>query len=227
MKWSEEAWERSRKIYAGILEEPFLKELAAGTLPEEKFARYIAQDEVYLGNYGKQMYEMADRMPVAEEREMFRAFADAGMEGEKLMHQLLIDRFGIDLAVEGSVVTKAYNAHTQRAVDSGSREVGLAAMLPCMWIYNRVGLHILEVATLEGNPYKEWIEEYGNEEFTAGVNGVVEMIDAWAEKVDAATREEMTEAYLEAALYEYAFWDYGYNGEEKDYSYCKSLKEWI
>ena len=227
MKWSEAIWEKSRKIYEGILEEPFLAELAAGTLPEEKFARYIAQDEVYIGNYGRQMYALADLMPVAEEREMFRAFADAGIEGEKQMHQLLIERFGVDTAVEGSAVTKAYNAHTQRAIDSGVREVGLAAMLPCMWIYNRVGLHILGMAKLEGNPYREWIEEYGNEEFTAGVNGVVEMIDAWAEKVDALTREAMDEAYLEAALFEFAFWDYGYHGASKDYSYMHTLEGWI
>jgi hypothetical protein len=37
----------------------------------------------------------------------------------------------------------------------------------------------------------------------------------------------MTRAYLEAALFEYAFWDYGYCGSDKDYSYMNSLKEWL
>ena len=227
MSWSKDIWEKSRRIYEGILEEPFIKELAAGTLPEDKFARYIAQDEVYIGNYGRQMYELADLMPDGPGRDMFRAFADSGIESEKLMHRLLIDRFGIDTEVVASPVTAAYNAHTQSAVDSRCREVALAAMLPCMWIYNRVGLHILGIAKLEGNPYREWIEEYGNEEFTAGVNAVLEMIDSWAEKAGRETLAAMDEAYLEAALFEYAFWDYGYRGEEGDYSYTKSLAEWI
>ena len=227
MSWSKEVWEKSLKIYDGILSEPFIKELASGALPEDKFARYIAQDEVYIGNYGRQMYELADLMQDPSEREMFRAFADSGIESEKLMHQLLIDRFGIQTDVVASEVTRKYNAHTQKAISGGIREVGLAAMLPCMWIYNRVGLHILGMAKLEGNPYREWIEEYGNEEFTAGVSAVLDMIDAWAEKADARTREAMTEAYLEAALFEYAFWDYGYRGEEGDYSYTEKLDGWI
>ena len=227
MSWTKQVWDKSRKIYDGILELPFIKELAAGTLSADRFARYIAQDEVYIGNYGRQMYELADKMADPADKAMFRAFADSGIESEKLMHQLLIDRFGIDTAVEGSAVTREYNAHTQHAVDSGSREIGLAAMLPCMWIYNRVGLHILSIASLEGNPYKEWIEEYGNEEFTAGVNGVLEMLDSWAGGVSPQVLGQMDEAYLAAALYEYAFWDYGYRGEDGDYSYLQDPCKWI
>ena len=30
----------------------------------------------------------------------------------------------------------------------------LAAMLPCIWIYNRVGLYILRIAKLEGNDFQ-------------------------------------------------------------------------
>lgn len=213
MSWSKEVWEKSLPIYDAILEQPFIRELAAGTLPADKFARYIAQDEIYIGNYGRQMYELADLMTTAEDHDMFVAYADSGIESEKVMHQLLIGRFGIDTEVVASHVTRAYNDHTQKAIDSGSREVGLAAMLPCMWIYNRVGLHILSIASLEGNPYREWIEEYGNEEFTSGTNMVVDLIDSWAEGVDEKTRSEMTEAYLEAAQYEYDFWKYGYDGE--------------
>ena len=139
----------------------------------------------------------------------------------------LITRFGIDTKVEPSVVTSTYNSHTQAAIDSGCKEVALAAMLPCMWIYNEVGLYILSIASLEGNPYREWVMEYGNEEFTEGVNAVLALADGWAAAADDATRAGMTRAYLEAALFEYAFWDYGYSGPEKDYSYMNSLKEWL
>lgn len=227
MSWSKEVWEKSLKIFNGILEEPFVKELAAGTLAAEKFARYIAQDEQYLGNYGRQMFEFADLLSDPSEHALFVAFAESGMEGEKQMHQLLIDRFSIDTEVVASEVTKAYNDHTQKAVDSKNRLTALAALLPCMWIYNRVGLAILEKAQLEGNPYREWIEEYGNEEFTAGVNDVVSMIDSWAEGADAETLELMTEAYLRAALYEYAFWDYGYRGDDGEYGYMDEIGQWI
>ncbi len=227
MSWTENVWNKSLRIYNSILEEPFIRELAGGTLSEDRFARYIAQDEVYIGNYGRQMFELADKMKDAADREMFRSFAQSGIDSEKMMHELLIERFGINTEVKASMVTKAYNAHTQKAVDSGSREIGLAAMLPCMWIYNRVGLHILSIAKLDGNPYREWIEEYGNVEFTAGVNSVLEMIDSWAAAADGQTRAGMDRAYLEAALFEYAFWDFGYRGEGGDYRYLNDLSVWI
>ena len=227
MSWTKDVWAESAKIFEGIKGLPFIKELADGSLDPSRFDRYIAQDEVYIGNYGRQMFLLADMMTDPAQQEMFRAFAQTGIDGEKAMHELLIARFGVDTEVEASTVTSTYNNHTQAAIDSGSKEVALAAMLPCMWIYNEVGLYIRSIASLEGNPYKEWVLEYGNEEFTEGVSAVLAIADEWAAAADDETRARMTHAYLEAALFEYAFWDYGYSGPEKDYSYMNSLKEWI
>lgn len=225
--WSQDIWRASNKIYKAILGEDFIKELADGSLPIEKFSRYIAQDEVYLSNYYRQMFELAELMDNEQNKALFTAFAESGMEGEKVMHQFLIDKYGIDTDVQASSVTKAYNDHTQAGIDSGNRCIALAGMLPCMWIYNRVGLHILGMAKLEGNPYKEWILEYGNEEFTEGVNTVLDIADAWASEADEETLREMKRYYLKAALYEYAFWDYGYKGDGSSYDYSESLEEWI
>ena len=210
--WTREAWDAAAGIYNEIIEHPFIKELAAGTLATEKFDRYLAQDEIYVGNYGRQMFELANLMDDPAQHDMFYEFAKEGIEGEKAMHALLIDRFGIDTQVAPSSVTSAYNAHTEEAIRSGSKELGLAAMLPCMWVYNEVGLHILRTANLEGNPYREWIQEYGNEAFTQGVCEVLKLADTYAASVDEETRARMTKAYVEATRFEYLFWDYGYYG---------------
>ena len=61
----------------------------------------------------------------------------------------------------------------------------------------------------------------------AGVNKVLKMIDGWASKADSQTREMMDYYYLKAALYEYAFWDYGYHSDGKSYDYIDSLEEWL
>ncbi|MBQ1682826.1 MAG: TenA family protein [Bacteroidales bacterium] len=210
--WTRQAWDAAFPIYNQILDHPFIKELAAGTLAPDKFDRYLAQDELYVGNYGRQMFELAELIPDSQQHDMFYAFAKEGIEGEKAMHALLIDRFGIDTQVQPSQVTAAYNAHTEAAIRSGSKEIGLAAMLPCMWVYNEVGLHILRTAAVEGNPYREWIQEYGNEAFTAGVAQVLELADSYAAAAPEDIRERMTSAYIEATRFEYLFWDYGYNG---------------
>ena len=225
--WSKEVWKKSSKIYNSILELDFLKELSEGTLSNDIFARYIAQDEIYLKNYYHQMNMLADMMESTDDKELFIAFAKSGMEGEKALHDMLIDRYGIETKVEPSKVTSDYNAHICEGIATGDLCIALASVLPCMWIYNQVGLHILNHSKLEGNPFKEWILEYGQEEFTTGVNKVLKMVDGWASKTDKQTREKMDYYYLKAALYEYAFWDYGYNADSKSYNYTESLEEWL
>ena len=227
ISWSREVWKKSARIYDSILGLDFLNELSKGTLSNHAFARYIAQDEIYLKNYYNQMYMLADLMEEEQDRNLFLSFAQSGMEGEKALHDMLIEKYGIDTDVKASMVTAGYNAHICEGIATGNPCVALASVLPCMWIYNQVGLHILNHSKLEGNPYMEWILEYGQEEFTTGVNKVLKMIDVWAAKADKETREMMDHYYLKAALYEYAFWDYGYHGDGKSYEYIDSLEEWL
>ena len=213
--WTAQAWEAAADIYDNIIEHPFIKELAAGTLDPARFDRYLAQDELYIGNYGRQMFELAELIDDPSAHEMFVGFAKEGIEGEKAMHALLIDRFGIDTEVLPSPITADYNAHTQAAIGTGSKEIGLAAMLPCMWVYNEVGQHILKTASVEGNPYREWIQEYGNEAFTEGVNAVLRLADSYAAATDESTRSRMNEEFVAATRFEYWFWDYGYYGKDR------------
>ena len=227
ISWSKEVWQKSARIYDSILELEFLKELSEGTLSNDSFARYIAQDEIYLKNYYDQMYLLAGLMEEEQDRDLFLSFAQSGMDGEKALHEMLIEKYGIVTDVKPSKVTSGYNAHIRDGIATGDPCVALASVLPCMWIYNQVGLHILNHSKLEGNPYKEWILEYGQEEFTTGVNKVLKMIDGWAAKADKETREMMDHYYLKSALYEYAFWDYGYHGDCKSYEYIDSLEEWL
>lgn len=144
---------------------------------------------------------------------MIRAYSLSGTDSEQQLHQLLIDRFGIESTAQPSAVTAAYSAHEKQALETGRYELALAAMLPCIWVYNRVGLYILGIAELEGNPYRDWIEAYGDESYTREVDYMLEVIDAWAAEKDRQTRDAMTSQFLTSLLFEYDFWDYGYYGE--------------
>ena len=199
MSWTQEVWQKSLPIYERITRHPFIKELADGTLAQEKFARYLAQDEIYIKNYGE---------------EMFRTLAKEGMEAEAAMHQMLIESFGIDTAVEPSDVTAGYMAHTRKYINTGNPALALAAMLPCMWIYNEVGLYIYNHRNPNPNPYAEWVATYASEDFTECTRQILEMCDRYAEEATPELKEEMTAAYLIAAEYEWAFWNWGYCGEQ-------------
>ncbi|MBQ2248503.1 MAG: thiamine phosphate synthase [Tidjanibacter sp.] len=212
MSWTKEIWQKSLPIYERIIAHPFIKELADGSLATERFVRYIAQDEIYIKNYGEEMFLLADMMPNEQMREMFRELAKGGMEAEGAMHALLIERFGIDTAVEPSEVTAGYMAHTRGHINSGSLAHAMAAMLPCMWIYNEVGLYIYSHRNPNPNPYAEWVATYASEDFTEVTRLILELCDRIAAEATPEVRAEMEEAYLIAAEYEWAFWNWGYYG---------------
>ncbi|MCQ2148075.1 MAG: TenA family protein, partial [Bacteroidales bacterium] len=220
-RWTEHIWKKASKTYNDILNHQFIKDISDGSLSADRFNRYVSQDEIYLRDYAEHMFAVADMIPDKDLRDMFIQFAKDGLEGEKAMHQLLIQRFGTDLNVESSYVTSAYNHRIISGINTGVLPIAFAAILPCMWVYNQVGLHILKGAKLEGNPYKEWIQEYSNDEFTKGAEDLLKVIDKYAAEADEKTRIQMDKVFLNGVLLEYAFWDYGFYGEEGSYEYIK------
>ena len=71
--WTKQVWTEALPVYNDIIDHPFIKELASGSLPVECFDRYLAQDELYVGNYGRQMFELADLITDPEQHAMFEA----------------------------------------------------------------------------------------------------------------------------------------------------------
>ena len=74
--WCQQIWRASSYIYQKILGLEFLSELSKGTLNMDLFARYIAQDEIYLGYYYRNMFALAQMMDNEDDRELFVAFAN-------------------------------------------------------------------------------------------------------------------------------------------------------
>lgn len=111
-----------------------------------------------------------------------------------------------------SKVTAAYNAHTEAAIHTGCKEIAFASLLQCIWIYNEVGKYLKTIAEMENNPYREWIDEYGNEEFSSAVDKVLFLIDEYADSTNEIIRTEMTNQFREGVRFEYEFWDYACYG---------------
>lgn len=224
-KWSESVWQKAAGLYGRIISHPFLTQLAAGTLDRERFVRYLCQDEIYLGDYAAHMDAVADMLSDRNQQQLFRDFAREGMESEKLMHTLLIDRWGIDTGCKASAITTAYDRRICAALATGDAAVALAAVLPCAWVYHKVGMHIYESADLQGNPYADWIREYASEQFESGVRMMLDIVDSHAAQASQQTIEQMDKAFMDATLLEYAFWDYAYNGPDANYDYIKTTEE--
>lgn len=210
MKWSEHTWLAAEPIYKAILDLPFVRELAAGTLSRERFMFYIAQDSIYIDNYSRVLAHIASRLPHKAQTEDFLKFATDGILVEKALHESYL---GSDLPqAEASPTCLLYTSfESSKALEPV--EIEAASILPCFWVYQRVGEAILKDCR-PGNPYAKWIETYGDEAFAKSNIRAIEICDELADASTADIRRHMTEAFMMSTRMEWMFWHSAYQLEK-------------
>jgi thiaminase/transcriptional activator TenA len=94
----------------------------------------------------------------------------------------------------------------------GSYAEAVGAVLPCYWIYARVG----EALLAAGSPdplYARWIAMYGGEAFQAVVDAVLAETDRVGATLSPAELLRMREHFTTTSRYEWMFWDAGWRRE--------------
>ncbi len=205
MNWSEEARAASEHIYNAILELPFIKELAAGTLSQERFLHYIQQDNLYIDDYSRVLAHIASRLSGIDDVATFLEFAGDGVAMEKGLHAMYT-------AEQAPAKSPACLFYTSLLKSQAAEDVAIeaAAILPCFWIYQRVGEHILSVANLEGNPYADWIKAYSDQAFDVSTRRCIDVCNRLAGQSTADVRRRMTDIYVQCSRLEWLFWDSAY-----------------
>lgn len=215
MKWTESAWEHITPLYNTILQMPFNQELMMGTLPLEKFKFYMAQDAYYLGEFGKALSMISARMEKTEHVLAFSQFASGAIVVERALHEGYFKTLGLPENVNPSPSCLLYTNHLLKEAAYGNIETAVAAVLPCFWIYKKVGDYIYHNQKgIEGNPYKDWIDTYSGEDFAKSVALALEITDELAGQTSASGQEKMLQAFEMASKLEWMFWDSAYRLEK-------------
>ncbi len=208
--WCQNAWNAINPILNRIKKHPFLMEMAAGSLPLHKFTRYLQQDRIYLSNYSVEFFKLAEMLPEGEMKDLFSQFAHDGMEAEEMMQNQLAQKYGCPdaPALQG---TLDYMNFTRKFIDSEDLSLSMAAMLPCMWVYNEVGKYIMSIEENgRENPYHEWISCYSSEMMDEGVKNTITLVNEMAAKESPQRRAAMRNAFVTATELEWRFWDQVY-----------------
>jgi thiaminase/transcriptional activator TenA len=217
MSFSRDAWQRILPLYAAILELPFNRELAAGTLARERFTFYLLQDAHYLTCFGRALAVTAGRAPDVDALIQFAGSAREAVLVERALHEGFFRDFGISpaeaAAIEPSPTCAHYTHYLLALAHNAPYEVSVAALLPCFWIYWEVGKHLLVIARPD-NPYQAWIDTYADEAFADGVRKVIAISDRIATEATPAIRDQMHQAFRRAAQLEWMFWDSAYRLEQ-------------
>lgn len=210
-EFSATAWQRIAPIRERIDRLPLLVELADGTLEGRRFVEYIVQDDFYLRGYSRALAQLAARAPHARARAFWATSASEAVAGEVLMHDaLLSDPLLQDAphAEAPSPTTRGYVNFIQTAVAYEPYPIGVAAVLPCYWVYAQVGLDLAaRAAAVQDHPYGAWVATYADPAFQQTTATAIELLDEAAEASDAATRAQMLSVFADAARYEELFWE--------------------
>lgn len=212
----EEWWQSAVEVRGAIDALPFIRALADGTLPRERFLGYLAQDALYLREYARVLAEAARLAPTAEEQSFWARSAHGAIAGELELHaSWLTPETGVSagtFAAEPSAVTTAYLDHLRAAAFSGDYPVLIAAVLPCFWLYTDLGvrLHAGEFSMYARDaehPYASWLATYADPVFADATEQAVAHVTAAAAAADEAGRRRMHRAFLTACEHEAAFFD--------------------
>ena len=210
-KWSDTAWQAAAPVYEEILRHPFLQHLADGTLPFEKFRFYLRQDALYLDTYSRVLAHIASRLSDKSHSADFVRFAQDGIDVEKAMHATFLNGALPDKS-EMSPACMLYTS-VQSAQATAPVETEAAAVLPCFWVYQRVGHEIVK-RSVPGNPYQRWIDTYADPLFEQSTLRAIEICDCLAAQTGNNTVAAMTDIFTLCSRMEWLFWDSAWNLEK-------------
>jgi hydroxymethylpyrimidine/phosphomethylpyrimidine kinase len=187
----------------------FIRALADGSLPEQVFAYYLAQDALYLNGYSRVLARAAAIAPTEAEQLFWARSAQNCLEVESELHRTWLSTRTAEVTL--GPVTKSYVDHLLAASVSGSYGVLVAAVLPCFWLYAEVGetlyRQFLTAGAPESHPYAAWLRTYADEDFVAATRQAVAYTDAAARAASEGERDAMTLAFRQSARYEVDFFD--------------------
>ena len=211
MTFSAELRRAADPIWQAQHDHPFVRGIGDGTVDVERFKRWLRQDYRFLVEYCRVFALAAARAPDLATLRKFAELLQATAVTEMDLHRSYAAGFGITddelESEEMAPVTRAYTDFLVRCAATGDFAELAAAVLPCMWGFNEIGVRLAE----RGRPADErcaaWIDAYAHPAFTALAAWCRDLVDALAQEAGPGARARMREAFVASSRYELAFWD--------------------
>jgi thiaminase (transcriptional activator TenA) len=214
--WTTQLWRGIAPVYQAITVHPFITGLTDGTLDPDAFAHYVAQDVHYLRAYARALAVVGAKAPTLAETAMFARHAAGVLDVELELHSQLLPALGMSAGdVDGVPVTpttQAYTSYLIATAYAGSFADGLAAVLPCYWIYAEVGAELVQRGSSDAR-YQRWIDSYGGEEFATVVTEVLDLADRIGPTLTPSDEAVARAHFTTTAGYEWMFFDAAHQRE--------------
>lgn len=143
---AQQLWDNAASMIEVTEKHPFLVAMVDGTLCNNSFKYYVVQDALYLEDFADCLRRLAGSAASDEDSKRLRAFATGADEAEMALHNSFFKEW--DISAEGAKQmphTLLYTSYMKRVVATRSHKQGLAALLPCFWVYMHVGKCMLKL----------------------------------------------------------------------------------
>lgn len=217
-KFTDELRRAAAPIWEADLKHPFVRGIADGTLPTEKFRFYLVQDYLFLLDYSRVFAHGVIKAHDEATMAMFAELLNETLNTEMDLHRGYCEKFGISAAeMEAAPIaptTHAYTRHILTVAEGGTLADLVAGVLPCQWGYAEIGTTL---AGQGGSPeplYQEWIDMYASPEFLSLGESLRGLLNGLTAEQSSSEKERIKNCFLMSSRYEYLFWEMAYTQEE-------------
>jgi thiaminase/transcriptional activator TenA len=210
---AESAWEASHA-------HPFVQALIDGSLDADRFRFYQMQDARYLEGFADACSILSTRFTDPGDKLWFIDAARLAIVVERELHEGYGERLGYTAddiaALELTPDTRAYVNHMLTCARHGSLLEGVAALVPCPWLYTDVGQRLVlgNPDIPEDHPFAEWLETYADPGFVTYTNELLAILQRLAESHGSEWRERAVRAFTTSVKYEWKFWEQAWTRQE-------------
>ncbi|MEA3505827.1 MAG: thiaminase II [Bacteroidota bacterium] len=199
-------WESIEDIYTNLINHPFVNQLAKGTLPLQCFAHYLSQDVLYIRDDSKALKNLSKKATEPAEEEFFMSMAIDAIAIEQELHNHFLKNFNVLEATTKSPAIEEYTRFLIEHSEKSTYQVTAAALLPCFWVYNSLGNHIITNAK-KHNIYKKWIETYEDGEYENYTKIFIKIVERLATNCNENKKKQMKEAFVQSTIFELNFFE--------------------
>ena len=199
------------EIWQAQHDHPFVRGIGDGTLDLDRFRFWVRQDYVFLIEYARLLALAGARAPDLDTMTRFAELLHETLHAEMALHRTYSAELGIAVPElerkRPAPAARGYADFLLRSAAIGDFADLLAALLPCMWGFNEIGLRLAERGAPDHPGYARWIEMYSSPGFTALVDWLRGLTDRLGAGLPEAGEERSREVFMTSSRYELAFWD--------------------
>lgn len=216
MSFSQELQAGVAPLWELVVTHPFVIRLGNGTLPQEIFDVYFAQDYLFLKDWAILLSLATAKAPDFDAARHLVGFLHLGLGGEEALFQRAFRERGLsrqDVAgLEYLPTTFHYSGYLRKLAYEGSFIDLITTLLAMEWPYLEWAQRLAAAGKRPRNYYfQTWIDLHTSEGMFEFVGWLRQTVDQ-AELTDA-DRSRLQDIFRSVLRYEVLFWEMAYKGE--------------